>query len=92
MNLAIKFGYPGILQFKIAPMGPFVAFFLMFVLFIPVLWRFQEKAELRKMQVVVSAAATAFSKDIKEVRKHLREAGSSAEDSRNAGLVGWWSC
>ena len=90
MNLAIKFGYPGILQFKIAPMGPFVAFSLMFVLFIPVLWRFQEKAELRKMQVVVSAAATAFSKDIKEVRNHLREAGSSAEDSRNAGLVGWW--
>ena len=26
------------------------------------------------MQVVVSAAATSFSKDIKEVRKHLREA------------------
>ena len=40
-----------------------------------ILWHFQEKAELRKMQVVVSAAATAFSKDIKEVRKHLREAG-----------------
>lgn len=61
----------------------------MFVLFIPVLWRFQEKAELRKMQVVVSAAATAFSKDIKEVRKHLREAGSSAEDSRNGSK--WWA-
>eukprot|EP00913_Durusdinium_trenchii_P022518 g21153.t1 len=33
----------------------------------------EEKAELRKMQVVVSAAATTFSKDIKEVRKCLGE-------------------
>lgn len=46
----------------------------------------EEKAELRKMQVVVSAAATSFSKDIKEVRKHLREVQDDL--SRLKGMAG----
>ncbi|CAE8653536.1 unnamed protein product [Polarella glacialis] len=33
----------------------------------------EERAELRKIQAVVGAAGTAFSKDLREVRRHIRE-------------------
>jgi len=42
----------------------------------------EEKAELKKMQVVVSAAGTAFSKEIRDMKRHLREVGT--EDDLHA--------
>eukprot|EP00437_Effrenium_voratum_P016629 CAMPEP_0181458826 /NCGR_PEP_ID=MMETSP1110-20121109/32510_1 /TAXON_ID=174948 /ORGANISM="Symbiodinium sp., Strain CCMP421" /LENGTH=387 /DNA_ID=CAMNT_0023583327 /DNA_START=69 /DNA_END=1233 /DNA_ORIENTATION=- len=47
----------------------------------------EEKAELRKMQVVVSAAGTAFSTEIKDLKKHLREVQSDLANLKSmAGL------
>lgn len=46
----------------------------------------EEKAEMKKMQVIVSAAATTFSKEIKEVRKHIREVQDDL--SRIKGMAG----
>lgn len=46
----------------------------------------EEKAEMRKMQVIVTAAATTFSKEIKEVRKHIKEVQDDL--SRIKGMAG----
>lgn len=46
----------------------------------------EEKAELKKMQVVVSAAGTAFSKEIRDMKRHLREVQDDL--SRIKGMAG----